>query len=162
MFTKEECDIIISYKDFFPIKTTTGGYPGYDKVQYTGWHIINGPETKWMFNRLFSEFTKQTGIELIDFPYRFGLHKYVQGEMFTRHNDSGYQNRIWNIGTNLNDEYTGGDFWLYNPDIILPKTPGEIYTFESTREHEVKMITSGVRWSLIMFIWSEHIKKNKI
>lgn len=162
MFSKEECDKIISYHKVLPIKTTNGSYPGYNKIQYTAWNIINTEETRWMFNILFSEFTSQTGIELKYYPDRFGLHKYVKGEMFDKHNDLIDSRRIWNIGTNLNDEYTGGEFYLYEPEVLLSKTPGKIYTFESSREHEVKEILSGERWSLIMFIWRDHIKKNKI
>ena len=161
MFTRNECEDIISYRDGSPIKTTTGGYVGYDKIQYTGWDILNTPKTKWIFDILFEEFTKQTNIELVCYPDRFGLHRYVQGEMFARHDDTRDENRVWNVGTNLSDTYVGGDFVLYNPEVLLPKTPGQIYTFESAREHEVKEILNGERWSLIMFIWKTHIKKDK-
>ena len=162
MFSIEECNKIISYHDTVPIKTTNGSYPSYDRIQYTAWDVINTIETKWVFDNLFFEFTKQTGIELKYYPDRFGLHKYVKGEMFDKHNDLIDNRRIWNIGTNLSDNYTGGEFYLYEPEFLLSKTPGQIYTFESSREHEVKEILSGERWSLIMFIWRNHIKKHKI
>ena len=162
MFTLDECKKIISYSETYRLKTVNGGYPGYNKIQYSGWDIKYDSETKWAFDIIYGEFTKQTGLELISKPNSFSLHKYVSGEMFEKHNDVNDPKRIWNIGTNLNDDYQGGNFILYDPEIILDKTPGKIYTFESIRHHEVKEITSGERWSLLMFIWHDHIKKQKL
>ncbi len=57
----------------------------------------------------------------------------------------------------MNDNYNGGDFVLYNPELILPKKQGEIYTFPSVRFHEVKEILKGERWSIIGFLHIDNL-----
>ena len=61
----------------------------------------------------------------------------------------------------MNDNYNGGEFVLYNPELILPKKQGSIYTFLSARMHEVKEILNGERWSIIGFLHIENIELNK-
>jgi predicted 2-oxoglutarate/Fe(II)-dependent dioxygenase YbiX len=42
---------------------------------------------------------------------------------------------------------------------ILPKICGSIYSFYGSGLHEVKEVTYGERWSLIVFIDKKNIKK---
>ncbi len=89
------------------------------------------------------------------------IHKYKEGDYFKKHKDNLYPTQIHNIGVCLNDDYVGGEFVLYEPDEVLPKKQGELYTFRSLRYHEVKEITNGERWSIICFLHIENIEINK-
>ena len=164
-FSPEECKKIIDISSKYPAYSTDGEYGEYTGVNYTNWKIENTENNKWIFDRLFSAFKEQTGIELISEPNMISLMKYTEGDCFERHFDTNRQGRIWNVGVQLNNDYEEGDFILYDPELNLGKNTGKIYVFESAREHEVKMIKKGIRWSLILFIWISHttiIKKSII
>jgi predicted 2-oxoglutarate/Fe(II)-dependent dioxygenase YbiX len=64
-----------------------------------------------------------------------------------------------NVGVCLNDDYEGGHFIMYGPKQVIPKKAGTIYSFKNTREHEVTKIESGIRYSLIIFLYKENIKR---
>jgi hypothetical protein len=49
---------------------------------------------------------------------------------------------------------------MYSEYIVLPKICGAIYSFYGSRMHEVKEVTHGKRWSLILFIDKKKIKSN--
>jgi hypothetical protein len=49
---------------------------------------------------------------------------------------------------------------LYGPKQVIPKKAGTIYSFKNTREHEVTKIESGIRYSLIIFLYKENIKSS--
>ena len=160
-FTKEECEKIINlrlkyeevlHKDFL------GRYGSdFDDVSYRVWNIIRNEETQWIFDKMYEYFTQTTGFKIKKELYQCHIHKYIKGEKFSKHSDTTYPTQIHNIGVCLTDDYDGGEFVLFNPDIVLPKKQGEIYTFESAREHEVKEILSGERWSIICFLHHENI-----
>jgi predicted 2-oxoglutarate/Fe(II)-dependent dioxygenase YbiX len=57
----------------------------------------------------------------------------------------------------LNDDYTGGEYIVYDPEYIIPKEIGVPYVFEANRDHEVKIVTSGTRRSVVMFITHEDV-----
>lgn len=161
-FNKEECEKIINlrfeyeevlHKDFL------GSYGSdFNNVSYRVWNIIREEKTQWIFDRIYKYFTESTGIEIKKELFQCHIHNYVKGEKFLRHADTTYPTQIYNIGVCLNDNYDGGEFILYEPDLVLPKKQGEIYTFESRREHEVKEILNGERWSIICFLHNENVK----
>jgi hypothetical protein len=161
MFTRDECKSIIDLSLHLPIKSTDGEYKNDPSINFTNWDIREDENTRWIYNRMLDFFSEKTGIQIETRPVGIGMLRYSVGDGFRRHSDTNFQGRAWNVGVNLNSEYEGGDFILYNPEIILPKIPGEIYCFESSREHEIKKITKGTRWSLILFIWGSHLSKKK-
>ena len=114
-----------------------------------------------IFDRLFNYFTNTTGIKIKKELDIIHLHNYKQGNKFIKHKDNLYPTQIHNIGVCLNDDYVGGEFVLYEPDELLPKKQGELYTFESLRLHEVKKIESGERWSIIAFLHNENLELKK-
>ena len=59
----------------------------------------------------------------------------------------------------LNDNFSGGDFKLYNPnEIIVDKVVGNTYIFDVRIDHEITSILDGDRYSLLWFLQYEHIK----
>lgn len=129
-------------------------------ISYTYWSIGNRPEYKWIFDRFDSFLESQyEGLKVIKQLDAIHLFRYQSGNMFVRHRDIYYPNQIYNVGVNLTDDYEGGDFKLYNPDITIEKIRGKMYQFIHSREHEVTEITKGERWSLIGFYFYDNINK---
>lgn len=151
-FSKEECNTIITLSDIFKAKHSFTLFKREDFNYY--YHVvIRNENTQWIFNRL-SDFLKEEypNNKLYEMPEIY-LHRYLSGNEFAKHNDStNHPDQLLNIGVCLNDDYDGGEFIAYNPFEILPKIPGTIYTMKSYREHEVKKIIKGERWSLILFL----------
>lgn len=160
-FTPKECLDIINLSKILKVIKTDGGYADNKAVNYIGWQIPNVENYQWIFNRMVNKFiTDNKNVIVNNYPKHIGLHKFKIGDKFARHSDTN-KNRIWAIGTNLNEEYTGGDFYLYEPNKLLPKKMGEIYCFNSHTEHEVTEIKTGERWSLILFICVENLTFKK-
>jgi predicted 2-oxoglutarate/Fe(II)-dependent dioxygenase YbiX len=103
---------------------------------------------------------------------KFQILRYDTNDFFLRHNDDDIKyrhafgkNRYLVTGFHLNDDYTGGEYIVYNPKYIITKEIGVPYVFEANRDHEVKIVTSGTRRSVVMFITHEdvvHKTNNKI
>ena len=160
-FTPKECLDIINLSKVLTVIKTDGGYPDNEGVNYTGWQIPNVENYQWIFNRMLNKcITDNKDIIVNNYPTHIGLHKFKIGDKFARHYDSN-KNRLWAVGTNLNEEYTGGDFHLYEPHKLLSKKRGEIYCFNSHTEHEVMEIKTGERWSLILFLCVENLTFKK-
>lgn len=121
--------------------------------------ITNNSETKWIFDTIDEYFKEKDYIEIIKPLNVLYFHKYETGDFFIRHVDTDYA--IHNVGVCLNDDYEGGDFIVYNPKEILPKSQGAIYDFNSKREHEVTPILKGERMSIIGFFQKENLNLNK-
>ena len=51
----------------------------------------------------------------------------------------------------LNDEFEGGEFYL-NDTKLEGNTPGIAYTYNSFEFHEVKPVTSGIRYSMLCYV----------
>lgn len=161
-FTEEECKNIINLTnilDKVKEKSFLGNLNSHNnEISYDVWNVNRDDSTQWIFNKLHKFFTSNTNIEIKSELNQVHIHKFIKGEKFTRHIDNYYPTQQHNIGVCLNDDYGGGEFVLFNPNLTLPKKTGSIYTFESRREHEVKEITSGERWSLISFLHTYHLK----
>lgn len=153
-FTSQECkDIIELYLNGLNLK-------GQDlnlrtSRAYSYYTLEANNKTNWIFERLKKFFVEETEIELYGFPTTASIHSYVENEYFSRHSDQKYT--LYSVGACLNEDYEGGEFVLYQPDFILPKKEGALYYFDSRRQHEIKKITKGTRWSLISFITAEHL-----
>jgi hypothetical protein len=164
IFTTQECEEIINlrfeYEEVLN-KDFLGSYwSDFENVSYRVWNIIRNEQTQWVFDRMYKYFTQSTGIRIKKELYECHIHNYVTGEKFSKHSDTTYPTQVYNIGVCLNDNYGAGEFVLYNPDFTLPKKTGVIYSFESRREHEVKEISFGERWSLIGFFHNYHLQHN--
>jgi predicted 2-oxoglutarate/Fe(II)-dependent dioxygenase YbiX len=160
-FTKNECEKIINFSNTIEKKHSSYYFSNTDKINYFVWNIYRNVDTEWIFNKIESFFTYKTGIKIKKPLDILHIHKYKEGDYFKKHKDNLYPTQIHNIGVCLNDDYVGGEFVLYEPDEVLPKKQGELYTFRSLRYHEVKEITNGERWSIICFLHIENIEINK-
>lgn len=154
-FTVEECSQVIEYRK--ELKEVYRDDSDRD-ISYTYWSIGNSEKFNWIFNKfdrfLESQIKNLRVIKQLDAIHMF---RYRKGNMFVKHRDIYYPNQIYNVGVNLTDDYIGGDFKLYGPDVTLKKQKGSIYQFIHSREHEVTEITSGERWSLIGFYFYDNI-----
>lgn len=134
-----------------------------ENISYTYYNIYKNEKVEWIFNRITDYLFYEKNIEVIEPFDIIHLHKYLSGNKFERHSDIYYPNQILNVGVCLNDDYEGGDFILYNPTQLIPKKEGLIYSFKNTTEHEVKEITKGIRYSLIIFLYKDNLKlKNNL
>jgi hypothetical protein len=104
----------------------------------------------------------KSDFELIDeiYPDYLGLVKWELGDMQNPHADgeevNGKHQFYWrNFGCvlYLNDDYGGGEIYFPNQDIELKPNPNTLVFFPGTLEylHGVKMITSGIRYTLTSF-----------
>ena len=157
-FTKNECEIIINLTKKLKSSHSSKYFKNNDGIEYLVWSINRTVETQWIFERMFFYFEDETDIKIKEPINILYIHKYVAGDKFKKHVDRTENNQLHNIGVCLNDDYDGGWFKLYDPDLILPKKQGEIYTFKSDRPHEVMEILSGERWSIICFLHLDNLE----
>ena len=152
LFSKDECESIISYNNTHITNWTMG-----DR-KYNSQPINYSLETKWLFDK-FNDFVEgETNIEIRTIKKTIHFHKFVKADWFAKHNDI-RENRLYAVGVLLNDNFEGGDFKLYNPnEIILDKKIGNTYIFDVRIEHEITPILHGERYSLLWFLQNEHIK----
>jgi len=177
IFTKEECKEIIKlskiYKStaFFTKDTGITEDKSANRIEsitykMNRYDIMRDEKSEWIFNKLLNWFSTITNIKLNDKNSTKWLvvHKYIIGDKFDLHTDITEGNesikRRYNVGLQLNDEYEGGDYVLYDVDnnpIILSKEPGTALTYRSTTPHQIKEVTNGERWSIIMMIHKDEI-----
>jgi hypothetical protein len=161
-FTKEECTTIINLSLELEginrdVNSKNIERPR-ENISYTYYNIYKNEKIEWIFNRISDYLIHEKNIEVVK-PFNvIHLHKYLSGNKFERHSDIYYPNQILNVGVCLNDDYDGGEFILYNPTQSIPKKQGLIYSFKNTTEHEVKEITKGTRYSLIVFLFKDNIR----
>lgn len=157
-FSKEECEKIINLSKIYEPKHSSTLFMRTDFNYF--YHVVTrNDSTQWIFDML-TEFlkTEYPDNKICEMPEIY-LHRYLVGNEFAKHNDSTtHPDQILNIGVCLNDDYEGGEFIAYTPFEVLPKVVGAIYTMKSDREHEVKKILSGERWSLILFLNKHHLQ----
>lgn len=153
-FSLEECRRIIAFSDsLVEYHSSTIFKRNLKEFNYFYYTILRNQDTQWVFDKLKLYLDDIYPGNKLDKHPQLYLHKYPVGSRFEIHNDATtHPNQLLNIGVCLNREYEGGDFILYEPEIVLPKIPGTIYHIESYRDHEVLRITEGVRWSLITFL----------
>ena len=158
LFSKEECESIISYNE-----THITNWLMSDR-KYNSQPINYSSETKWLFDKLKDFVERETNIQIRTIKKTIHFHKFTKGDWFGKHNDV-RDNRLYAVGVLLNDDFSGGDFKLYNPDeIILDKVIGNTYLFDVRIDHEITPILDGERFSLLWFLQNEHIeiKTNKL
>jgi hypothetical protein len=186
IFTKEECDKIISYQNVYLDLIFRHKEPSIDlenrRIDNVGmvldgkklgkffnvWDIVYDVESEWMFEKLLNWFSKVSNIKCNSNNKLHGcsLHKYSKGDSFTKHIDlnPNFPDRRWNLGIQLNDEYTGGEYICYdknNNEIVLSKEVGTAVAYNSRTLHEIKEILSGERWSIVAPVWKNHLFEKK-
>ncbi len=151
-FTKDECIYLIDF-----IKNTNS---------------INNVETNrqldvYAFDTISNiDFLNQklNSIGIINNP-PFNINKYMVGSFFQKHMDIGGKNdphseRVKTLIVNLSDknDYVGGDLIIDNN--IVSREIGNAFLFPSNTLHELKELTYGVRYSLVMWLKNNNLKKS--
>jgi len=153
-FTLKECNDII---ELFSKLQVTQRDETPRRISYEFCSIPFSKEYIWIFN-VFNSFLEDSfDIKVVKNLDTIHLFKYSVGDKFLKHKDIYYPGQVYNVGVNLNDNYKGGDFVLYEPYQIIPKHAGKLYTFKNTVQHEVIEVTEGIRWSLIGFYFYDHL-----
>lgn len=177
IFTKEECEKIIKLHKNYPalevfrklelsidIENSRINYVYRNEEgkkegkAFFVYDIVRNEETEWLFEKLINWFIKVTNVKLKDTETlsQISLLNYKKGDFFMKHSDirKNHEGRRWTVNAQLNNDYTGGEYILYRDDeqIILNKDMGNAITYWAGTEHEVKEITEGERWSLILSI----------
>jgi predicted 2-oxoglutarate/Fe(II)-dependent dioxygenase YbiX len=164
LFTLDECEEIITYAE----NEILSEWKEFREDDADGnlflRYSIKGLNTHSLCTERFKEFVNN------EFPFtvnkvNISILKYLKGYKFGRHFDRMPQleanhDFIFNVNVVLNNNFTGGEFWLN--DKLLNNTPGMVYYYNSTEWHEVKEITSGVRYSILCYVRERDcIMKNK-
>ena len=152
LFSKKECELIIELS-----KINNQEWKSNDR-SYNSQLIDYLPETSWIFDKLKDFAEKETNIEIRTIKKTIHFHKFIKGDWFAKHNDVREQ-RLYAVGVLLNDNFSGGDFKLHNPnELTLGKFIGNTYIFDVRIMHEITPILNGQRYSLLWFLQNEHIK----
>lgn len=157
-FNKGECETIIGLTKKLKSNHSAKYFINNDGIEYLVWSVKRNIDTQWIFDRMFQYFEMETDMKIKKPIDTLFIHKYSKGNRFKKHVDKTDDNQLHDIGVCLTDDYDGGWFKLYEPDFVLPKKQGEIYTFESARPHEVMEILNGERWSIISFLHLDNIE----
>jgi hypothetical protein len=151
LFNKEECDSII-------INNNENKNYNFKDRKYISQSINYLIETEWLFDKLKKFVETETNIQFKKIKKQIHFHTFIKGDWFGKHDDI-RDGRVYAIGVLLNDNFSGGDFKLYNEnETILNKVVGNTYIFDVRIEHEITPILEGERYSLLWFLQNEHIK----
>jgi predicted 2-oxoglutarate/Fe(II)-dependent dioxygenase YbiX len=87
------------------------------------------------------------------------------GDGFAKHVDlvKEFDKRRYNLGIQLNDSYEGGEDICWdenNNEVLISKETGTVMSYHGKIWHEIKQITKGERWSIVMPIKKNHIIEN--
>lgn len=178
-FNKTECEKIIqlhkTYKNFgFKYDWYKNIYDENNRrvgvtSKFYAYLIPLSPHTKWLFNKLQIFFEETYGLKFVNNISTCQLYKYETGDMFKKHIDLAidYPKRRYNLGVNLNEDFEGGEYYCWAENIeddtiqTIPKNAGTICVYHSRQLHEIKEITKGVRWSLVIKITSDMINEKQ-
>lgn len=158
IFSPDECEKIIN----MTLENAKLWY--YGDRSYTSFDFFLRHENTWVYDRFSNFFTSETGIIIKELKKNIHFHKYVEGDKFDLHNDD-MRGRVYGVGLVLNDNFEGGDFVFYNPEkVVLSKQVGNAYIFDVRINHQIKIITSGIRYSMLWFLGKNNLefKKNHL
>ena len=178
LFTKQECDKIIKYsnvykntdKEFHPNVTVINNrlVSSNGALSYDVFVIPNDINTEWFFNKLINWFCLHSGIKLNPNQkiQKCTLHCYNTGDKFPKHIDLTKlsEDRRYNLGIQLNNNYEGGEYLCWddkNNEVLLSKETGTAIMYHCRISHEIKEITKGERWSIVMPISDFEIIETK-
>lgn len=163
-FTSEECEYILSHANEFE---KSGVYLKGD-IQHNSYRISDHSLITDESLKLFL-LKKLNKFDIIGFPPRLICIKYTKGSKFglhrDRYDDSSIENSLFTeryktLIIQLSDktEYEGGELIVSKK--VMPKSIGSLIIFESNKLHEVTELTSGIRYSLCIFLTKDNFKKN--
>lgn len=162
LFTKEECEELIEYRNSSNQYRGNGGYPNRSDISYKQWTIYRNDKIEFLFKRIIDFIQNKFNVVVTDFNEESWIYRYEVNDGYVMHRDNVFDRRF-TIGVQLNDGYNGGDLMInYNNErIIIKKDIGNCYIFESQLLHGVSPITRGERFNFLTFIHNRNIKYDK-
>ncbi len=156
LFTYEERNLIKSHWNDETSKKRI-----FEDRSYTYDVLYNLPEE--YTNRFLDWVEDNIGKKFLDRKYHLILHKFEKGDYFDWHKDDAYMEkgkRKYAIGFHLNNDYEGGEFVVVEDEKekIIGKLPGAPYLFTSDVTHKINRVESGIRWSVILFLYDTSFK----
>lgn len=162
-FTHEECDKIVNtFKDVCIQDATIFG----DKIDHVRktkltWIPYNNT-TKWIYEKILYMASEANNamfhlsITNIRDLVQFGMYDSSFDGKYEEHIDIGendFSQRKLSVCVQLSDpsDYEGGDLYIRKNQ--TPKIKGSVYVFPSFLEHRVETVTSGTRYSLVMWLY---------
>lgn len=125
-------------------------------------------ENVWLFDKMLAlTMSANTQFQFdVDYFEALQLTRYDEGMFYTKHIDMGaghMGNRKLGISVQLSadEDYEGGDLVCDNNgrDFIAPRELGSVTVFPSFMPHEVRPVTKGTRYSLV--IWASGTERFK-
>ena len=160
LYTSEEIDLIKSYWN-----EETSEKRIFEDRSYTFNVLYDLPEE--YTNRFLDWIEDTIGKKLLNREYHLILHKFKEGDYFDWHEDNAYMERgkrEYAVGFHLNDDYNGGEFVVIEDgkEKIIGKVPGSPYLFTSDVTHKINRVESGIRWSIILFVYDTSFKAKSV
>ena len=91
----------------------------------------------------------------IDIDTGYNLLRYREGEFYTQHTDSfKEQQRSLSCSIQLNEDYEGGEFALFDREMMIRTSHGSAIVFPSNfmYPHEIMPVIKGTRYSIITWL----------
>jgi len=91
----------------------------------------------------------------IDIDTGYQILRYKEGEFYTQHTDSfKQQQRSLSCSIQLNENYDGGEFALFDREMMIRTKPGSVIVFPSNfmYPHEIMPVIKGTRYSIITWL----------
>ena len=91
----------------------------------------------------------------IDIDTGYNLLRYREGEFYIQHTDSfTQQQRSLSCSLQLNEDYEGGEFALFDREMMIRTKPGSAIVFPSNfmYPHEIMPVIKGTRYSIITWL----------
>jgi hypothetical protein len=168
ILTKEECDEILNSADDYTdsklgvaVNSTEYGVSYLPKKRKSTQCSISAYKNSNLYNKI-NEILKSIDYEFVVDEIHYDVIKYKVGDFIWKHTDGGGERRYTlSIQLNNGSEYEGGDFkyWENSNETILNKDAGYGAIFKADTYHEVTEITNGIRYSFVLFIKNNDIKK---
>ena len=160
LFTKDECDYLINYRNN-GVYRNNGGYANRIDINYKQWTIFRNDDLEFLFGRVISFIEEKFNVTITNFNEDAWIYQYEINDGYTMHTDN-VLDRKFTIGIQLNNQYIGGDLVVdYNRErIIVNKEIGNCYVFESSLLHGVSPIIFGERFNFLTFMFNHNIIYN--
>ena len=122
--------------------------------------VFPDKSTNWVFERL-----RKDTREINDAAYGFDVSQFREGFQFTRYEVGDYYGPHFDIGPgklaerklsltvqlSAPEDYVGGELIIY-PGFVASKDQGSMTVFPSFMCHDVRPVTTGVRYSLVSWL----------
>lgn len=162
LFTKEECNYILSLAKKWKVSTVTDGQSGY---------YLNETHRNSEQSRISNEeiedliIPKIKKLNITSLSSECDVIKYKVGSFFGKHKDNNFESikhRKQSVVIQLSEEsdYEGGELIINNT--VANKTIGNTIVFDSGLTHEVTKLTKGTRYSFIGWVAENNKTKQMI